>query len=951
MQRFLFALATVVASAPFCQAAERVDYLREVKPILKARCYACHGALQQKARLRLDTVALMRKGGRHGAVIQPQDSSASLLVERVSAADDASRMPREGKPLSPEQITLLKRWIDQGATGPADEKAEEDPRQHWAFQRPVRPAVPTAPNGASIRNPVDAFCLSEQVKLGILPSPSADPATLLRRLYLDLIGLPPTREQLHAFLLDPSVDAYEKIVDQLLDSPQYGERWARHWMDVWRYSDWYGRRTVPDVMNSYPQIWRWRDWIVRSLNEDKGYDRMVQEMLAADELAPDDDSSIVATGFLVRNWYKWNYNQWMRDNVEHTAKAFLGLTLNCCHCHDHKYDPITQKEYFQFRAFFEPLELRHDRWPGEPDPGPFQKYVYGVAYGPIRSGMIRVLDEKLDAQTFMYAGGDERNRIPNRPPVQPGAPASLGGDRLLIEPVKLPPTAVCPSLKPYVLREERAKRRSAITAAEAEGIAARAALENALTAARPARIAWLLTALPAHVSIPNLCIAVGMCTPQSTAKGNVSPLQVLAAKPQHLSLAVTVGRLASARAEMASFEERIAAEKCKYGVSPGNAVELSRAASGAERRARLMNARLELAVAEQQFAAAQGGSSATRAAHAGEVQTASGRVGKARESVRHAQASLGQASSTYTPLGPTYPSTSTGRRRALAAWITDKSNPLTARVAVNYIWSWHFGRPLVETTFNFGRSGKRPSNPPLLDWLAVELMEGGWHMKRLHRLIVTSNVYRIRSHFSTESRPSLQQDPDNRLLWHFPTTRMDAEEVRDSLLGAAGALDLRMGGPEIPHEQGLTVHRRSLYFAHHGESKMEFLELFDAANPSECYRRTSSVLPQQALALSNSELTLHQGRVLAQKLWAELPAAHRDAGHFIDAAFEQVLGRTPTEAERTAAEGFLMRQQGLFRDQKLIAATPGGPSIDPAMRALENLVIGLFNHNDFITVR
>ena len=182
-------------------------------------------------------------------------------------------------------------------------------------------------------------------------------------------------------------------------------------MDVWRYSDWYGRRAVPDVLNSYAQIWRWRDWIVRSLNDDKGYDRMVREMLAADELAPADDDDLVATGFLVRNFYRWNYNNWMQDNVEHTGKAFLGLTFNCCHCHDHKYDPITQEEYFRFRAVFEPLELRHDRVPGEPDPGPFPKYDYGTAYKPITSGMVRVFDEKLDAKTFFYTGGDERNVV------------------------------------------------------------------------------------------------------------------------------------------------------------------------------------------------------------------------------------------------------------------------------------------------------------------------------------------------------------------------------------------------------------------------------------------------------------------------------------------------------------------------------------------------------------
>ncbi len=180
---------------------------------------------------------------------------------------------------------------------------------------------------------------------------------------------------MHAFLADPTDAAYEQVVDRLLASPRYGERWARHWMDVWRYSDWYGRRAVPDVINSYAQIWRWRDWIVRSLNEDKGYDRMVQEMLAADEIAPTDDDNLVATGFLVRNFYRWNYNSWMKDNVEHTGKAFLGLTFNCAHCHDHKYDPITHEDYFAFRAFFEPLECGTTASPASPTPAPTRSTI------------------------------------------------------------------------------------------------------------------------------------------------------------------------------------------------------------------------------------------------------------------------------------------------------------------------------------------------------------------------------------------------------------------------------------------------------------------------------------------------------------------------------------------------------------------------------------------------
>ena len=256
-------------------------------------------------------------------------------------------------------------------------------------------------------------------------------------------------------------------------------------MDVWRYSDWYGRRAVPDVMNSYPHIWRWRDWIIDSLNRDKGYDLMIQEMLAADELNPGDDSSVVATGFLVRNWFKWNYENWMKDNVEHTAKAFLGLTINCAQCHDHKYDPISQEDYFRFRACFEPLELRQDRVAGLPDPGPFKKYVYAEAYGPTAAGLIRVFDEKLAAQTFMYVKGDSRNRMAGKPPIEPGVPAFLSKQPFTVTAVKLPPPAYYPGMKAALREEDSTKLRAELVAAEqslAKSKETLVELEKALTA-------------------------------------------------------------------------------------------------------------------------------------------------------------------------------------------------------------------------------------------------------------------------------------------------------------------------------------------------------------------------------------------------------------------------------------------------------------------------------------
>jgi mono/diheme cytochrome c family protein len=878
MTRWLLTLAAVGLSLASARAAEPVDYARDVKPILRERCYACHGALKQKAKLRLDTAALATVGGKTGPAIDPGKPAASLLMERVGDPDERTRMPPEGKPLTAEQIALIKAWIEQGAKAPKDEQPEADPAKHWAFQPVRRPDVPKYDR---LTNPIDAFLAAEWEKRGLKPVGETDKATLLRRVYLDLVGIPPAREELHAFLKDDAPDAYEKVVDKLLASPAYGERWGRRWMDVWRYSDWYGRRAVPDVLNSYGQVWRWRDWIVRSVNSDRGYDAMVQLMLAADELAPTNLDDSVATAFVVRNFFRWNYNNWMRDNVEHTAKAFLGLTLNCCHCHDHKYDPVTQEEYFKFRAVFEPIEIRHDRWPGEADPGVYPKYSYGGSYKPITSGMVRVMDERLDAKTHFYTGGDERNVSKDRAPVPPGVPAALGGT-FSVEAVNLPPESWYPGLKAFVRREEADKRTAAC------GVAADA-LEKVMRT------------------------------------GDIPEVKVAEAK------------YLAALSELAALKARIAADDVKYLGAPGDPKAATAAASKAERKAAFDAARVLLTQTEVAVAVAKQGKDAAK------VTAAEKAAIDAKAKVDAARKALDATSTTYTPLSAQYPKTSTGRRAALAKWITSADNPLTARVAVNHIWAGHFGRPLVETTSNFGRSGKAPTHPELLDWLAAELVNpdrkaGGeakpWTTKHLHRLIVTSRAYRMSSRGADS--PNVKPDADNVYLWRFPTNRLEAEAVRDSLLAVAGELDAAVGGPEVPQDQGLVSRRRSLYFAHHGEARMEFLDLFDAANPCDAYRRTASVLPQQALALTNSDL------------------AQRDAD-FVRAAFETVLCRPPRDAEAAASATFLANQRELFAasaaELKAAPRLPGGPSADPIRRARENLILALFSHTDFVTVR
>jgi mono/diheme cytochrome c family protein len=816
-----------------------VDYAAQIKPLLKQKCYACHGALKQEAGLRLDTVELMLKGGESG-------SAAELIIERVRATEEHERMPQEAAALTAEQIAMLRTWIDAGVPGIANEAPEADPKQHWAFQAVQRPPVPKSGGG----NAIDGFVNEVLAANQLAPLPEAPRSTQLRRVYLDLIGLPPTRGELQAFLGDSSPVAYERVVDRLLNDPRHGERWGRHWMDVWRYSDWYGRRTANDVWNSAPQIWRWRDWIVKSLNADKGYDRMLSEMLAADEIAPLDDEAAVATGFLIRNWYALNPNQWMRDTIEHTGKAFLGLTFNCAHCHDHKYDPISHEDYFRLRAFFEPMGIRQDRVVGEADPGPFQEYEYVKLRKPNRLGAVRVVDKTPDAKTWFYTGGDERNRVESKGPLTPGVPAFLGS--LSIQPVSLPQGSVHPGLRPAIQETELMQRLDAVTKAEEELLA--------------------------------------LSTPKARAA------------------------LTAARAEMASSIARIAADQAKVGGSP-EASMLARKAAVAEREAAVATAQSALMNAEHAVTLAdeKGREAATKAVTAA----------KADLTKAEAERDKPKSPDSYTSMTMSFPNQSTGRRKALAEWLTQRDHPLTARVAVNHLWMRHFQEPLVSTVFDFGRNGKPPTHPLLLDWLAAELMENGWSMKHLHRLIVTSAAYRrASSNPKSEIRNQQSIDPDNRFLWRMNPSRMEAEVVRDSVLHLAGALDATFGGQELENTESETSTRRSLYFSCHPETggRSAMAAMFDAPEPTDCYRRSRSVLPQQALVLTNSKLVHNHSAAMVRQIG-------QDAPDFVTAAFEHVLSRPPTADELTSCRDFLMDG------------------------SKESLVRVLLNHNDFVTVR
>ena len=890
--RSLLFFWVIVAVAGIAHAAEEVDYQRDVKPLLAQKCGACHGALQQEAGLRLDAGVLVRKGSDEGAVIMAGKASESRLMERITSEDVDFRMPPEGEgePLSEAQIAILAAWINAGATSPEEEVIPADPREHWAYRPPTRSPLPNV-DDPDWSHPIDTFIRSEHQRSGLQAVSQADRYTLLRRVYMALVGLPPTRTQLQAFLDDESPEAWSRVVDSLLRSTHYGERWGRHWMDVWRYSDWDGYKQ--QLRGSQRHIWRWRDWIIQSLNEEKGYDRMIVEMLAGDEVAPGDPSVLPATGFLARNFHKSNRNIWLDATVEHTAKAFLGLTLNCARCHDHKYDPLAQTAYYQFRAIFEPHKVRTDRIPGEPNAN--------------KDGLPRAFDADLEAATFVFLQGNEKHPDKDHP-VTPAVPAVLGGS-FEVQPVQLPLTAYYPALTKFIIEEQLTSARQQLAAAEK---------------------------------------AIADASEQTGSESSNDLLEL---------------KCVVAELRLQSLAARHAADLGKYAqVEPAadstKLAGLSQTAATMERQLNARQAELTLAKKKELFQSAESSPEKDAKKKQAAIAKAKQELEAAQKNIKTTQDALQKKDGSYTPLGEEYPRTSSGRRLALARWITARSNPLTARVAVNHIWMRHFGAPLVDNMFDFGLRRPTPRHAALLDWLAVEFMEHGWSMKHLHRLIVTSRTWQLASSATgSHAEQNRSIDQDNQTLWRMNINRLDAEIIRDNILAVGGQLDKSLGGADIDFRQGEETRRRSIYLRHAYEKQMTMLVLFDAASPNECYRRSESIIPQQALALTNSSLSLGRSRLLARQLWTEASSADNAESHFVRSAFLQILSRQPAEEELAACRQFITDQSKTLADTSKLTTFNGGgtpeikPAADPTDRARENLVHVLMNHNDFVTVR
>ena len=877
-------LVLIALCAVSAVSASDVDYLSQVKPLLTEKCYSCHGVLKQESSLRLETRALMIQGGDSGGVLLPGNPDESLLVERIRSTD-SDRMPphEQGSPLTADQISLIETWIRQGAKAPA-ELPPSAPEQHWAFQPIVRPELP---RDSDASNPIDAILAAKHAGRSIRPQGRAERSLQLRRLYFDLIGLPPTTDQL--------IDSrpWSVIVDELLSNPHHGERWGRHWMDIWRYSDWYG--LGDQLRNSQKHLWHWRDWIIAGINRDMGYDRMILEMIAGDELAPEDPDVLAATGYLARNYYLFNRTTWLDNTIEHTSKAFLGLTINCAKCHDHKYDPITQLDYYRFRAIFEPHQVRLDPVPGVTE---------------LESdGLPRVFDDKPTIKTYLHVRGD-----PNQPDtdnvIAPGVPGILAEFAPQIEAIELPSFAYAPGTRDHVRRDHLAAAEKAVRSAESD-------LQNATQ------------------SISS--VQDGSQSSQNGSQSSESPAEsseIVAAQ----DLAAAEAKLCAARADLVALQATMEADESMVAHPLDSALRREATLQAARRQAEAQVARgqyrlLVDAADDAKVKAAKGQiKSAQKALASLENQTED----ITYESLRGSRKALESPADKEPDYPAMYPRQSTGRRLALARWMTSPEQPLTARVAVNHVWLRHFGSPLVESVFDFGLRSPRPEHAELLDLLAAELMESGWSLKHLHRLIVTSEAYRRDSSELDADPRCMELDGGNASYWRMNPRRMESQVVRDALLALAGQLDRTIGGPSLAHDH--SPYRRSLYLRHSPDQQDKFLEMFDDADVLSCYRRSESIVPQQALALANSQLSISMAQRIADTIFSAI--VQQDDRTFVKKAFQTVLARRATEEELEECVRFL---EQLDRETE-------STNRDPA-RNRGRLVHAILNHNDFITIR
>ena len=769
------ALCLFVCATHAEEKAAGLTYERDIRPILKAYCFDCHGATKEmKGGLDLRLARLMIKGGESGAAINPGDATASYLIERVTSGE----MPPGEKKLAADQIDILKRWIAAGAPTVRPEPDELDPgigitpeeRAFWSFQPIQRPEVPEFNESERARTAIDALLLADMKPLGLSFSPDANRRTLIQRAYFDLLGLPPKPQEIADFVADDSPDAYETLIDRLLESKHYGERWARHWLDIAGYADSEGY-TNNDA--DRPWAYFYRDYVIRSFNADKPLDQFIREQLADDEmvplphknLTPEQIEKLTATGFLRMAADGTGSganddaarNQTMADTIKIVSTSLLGLSVGCAQCHDHRYDPIPQVDYYQLRSVFEPaLDWKNWRTP-------VRRLV------SLYTDQDRATAAKVEAEAKKI--GDER----------------LAKQKQYID---------------EALEKELARHPAELWDE----------LRTAYRTAGDKRTDRQKKLLKQYPSV------------------NISPGNLYQYNQKHAD-------------DLKTYDKRMADVRKKKPV---------------ERFLRVLTE-------------APGKVPVTHVFHRGEFK-------QPTDAVSPAALTISTPPGKRRTIADNDPSlATTGRRLAYARWLTSGQHPLVARVLVNRIWMHHFGRGIVGTPSDFGVLGERPTHPQLLDWLADEFVAGGWSLKKFHKLIMTSTVYR---QTSAAAPDKLAIDGANRLYWKWPVQRLDAEIVRDRILATSGTLSDTVFGPPVnvkADETGQVVvdggeSRRSIYIRVKRTQPVALLKVFDApVMEVNCECRPSSTVAPQSLMLMNSDFILRHAKKFALRLRKETP--------------------------------------------------------------------------------
>ena len=951
----------------------------QVRALFSSRCRECHGPDSQEGGLRLDLDP--RSPDETAAVVVAGSRGTSALHERVTSTDPDRRMPPRGKALSAEEIELVGAWIDAGAAWP--EGTWRDPRlDHWAWQPVVRPDVPGSAVGAAA---IDAFVAARLTESGLAPAPEADRRALIRRASFDLVGLPPTPEEVAAFEADPAPDAFERLVDRLLASPAHGERWARHWLDVAHYADSHGYER--DQLR--PHAWRYRDWVIDAINADKPYDAFLREQVAGDVIAPDDPAAVVASAFLVAG--PWDFvgqvetqsaalrRQARADDLDdmltQVMAAACGVTINCARCHDHKLDPIPQRDYTALAALLAGVTRGNRpvspaavaardarRQELEASLRAATADVHTLAGAPVdladivgggdgsgngvkgagidpRSGVAR------DRTPLSFLEGIEANRpVPGPSPLVAAVlvPDGSGPVRFVVDgdPIDgIPPTARqgWDAIRNGPVNAQASTTTAGIDYATAGhailGLHANAAITFDLAAIRAkhpatsrrfrAVVAYGGRAETAGADFAVYVDGVRMAQGRLAQASPGEPLDVLLpVEARHLTLVATDGGDGIGHDQIWFGDPRIEG-------TPSRPVDEPALAAA---RGRIETVRQELAAlpeADTVYGPVVQSPPPVQLLGRGDPEKPLGEIppglpGWIAVPVTHPLADAGDGQ----------------RRRALAEWITDRANPLTPRVIVNRLWHHHFGTGLVDTPSDFGTGGGRPSHPALLDWLAAELVDHGWSLKHIHRLICTSKTWRQRSHGVPGAAAGMTVDSGNRLLWRMSPRRLDAESYRDAVLAVSGMLDPARGGPGFrdfrvteayaPIYESIPVdrpdlRRRSSYRCVVRGTPDVFLTTLDCPNPANLAPvrpRTTTAL--QSLAILNNDFTLRHAEAWAERLRRE--AGDRPADQ-VRLGFQLAFGRDPDREEAAAGEA-LVAQAGLVQLCRMMLAANEFSAID-----------------------